>query len=56
MAPVGEEYPEMSHAVTKNGWMEAETFSNYLIRSFIQNIHPDRPAVLILLLMILIRN
>jgi len=36
MAAAGEEYPEIAYATTKNGWMEAETFSTYLIRSFIQ--------------------
>jgi hypothetical protein len=35
------------HAATKNDWMEAETFSNYFTKSFIGNIHPERPAVLI---------
>jgi hypothetical protein len=50
MAAAGEEYPEIKYAVTKNGWIEAETFSTYLIRSFIQKrIHPERPALLILI-------
>jgi hypothetical protein len=47
MAPAGEEYPEMTYAATKNGWMEAKTVSNYFTRSFIRNIHPERPSVLI---------
>jgi hypothetical protein len=47
MAPAGEEYPEMTYAATKIGWMEAETFSNYFTSDFIQNIHPERSAVLI---------
>ena len=47
MEAAGEEYPEMTCAVTKIRWMEEETFSNYSLRSFIWNIHPERPAVLI---------
>ena len=47
MAPAGEEYYEMTYAATENGRMEAETFSNYFTRSFIRNIHPEMPAVLI---------
>jgi hypothetical protein len=37
----------MTYAATKNGWMEAETFSNYFTGSFIRIIQPKKPAVLI---------
>jgi hypothetical protein len=47
MAPPGKEYLQIIYAVTKNGWMETETFRNYFTRNFIQNIHPERPAALI---------
>jgi hypothetical protein len=46
MTPAGEKYPKMTYAATINGWMEAETFSNYFTGSFIRNIDPERPAIL----------
>jgi hypothetical protein len=47
MAPAGNEYPQITHAGTKNGCMETETFNKYFTRNFIQNTHPERPAMLI---------
>jgi hypothetical protein len=37
----------MIYVATENGWMDAETYSDYFTGSIIPNIHPERPAVLI---------
>jgi hypothetical protein len=47
MAAAGKQYPGITYTAIENGWMEGETFSNYFTRNFIQNIHPERPRVLI---------
>ncbi|XP_063226844.1 uncharacterized protein LOC134533298 [Bacillus rossius redtenbacheri] len=47
MAPPGEEFPGLSYAATKNGWMEGETFGNYFTNNFVRNIRAYSPAVLI---------
>lgn len=41
------EYPGTSYAATKNGWMEVEVFENYLQNTFVKNIGPERPVLLI---------
>jgi hypothetical protein len=46
MAPAVENL-RIIYAATKYGWMEAETFSNYITGNCIINIHPEMPAVLI---------
>jgi hypothetical protein len=45
--PAGEEYPDMTCAVTNNVWVEAETFSNKFMKRFIRKVRPENPAVLI---------
>lgn len=45
--PKNDEYEGLTYAATKNGWMELETFFNYFTNSFLKNIHPERPCVLL---------
>lgn len=47
MAPTSTGFDDITYAATKNGWMEAEVFTNYFTRNFLRNIHSKRPAVLI---------
>ena len=42
-----DEFPGMTYAATRNGWMEAQTFENYFKNHFLKNIPPKRPVVLI---------
>lgn len=41
------EYPGTTYAATENGWMETTVFTNYFIKSFIPNLGPARPVVVI---------
>lgn len=47
MSPDPTAFEGTTYAATKNGWMEAETFTNYFTKNFLQNIQAERPAVLI---------
>lgn len=47
VAPPGEDYPGTTYAATKSGWIESEVFRNYFEHSFIPNLGPSRPVLVI---------
>ncbi|XP_030751409.1 uncharacterized protein LOC115878935 [Sitophilus oryzae] len=46
-APRGTEFPHTTYAATSKGWMETTVFKNYFQNSFLKNIGPDRPVLVI---------
>ncbi|XP_074028306.1 uncharacterized protein [Leptinotarsa decemlineata] len=45
--PENEIFPGTAHGATKNGWMEADVFYNYLAKTLIPTMGAERPQLLI---------